>query len=55
MNHHQMRKEETTVKKKGGKRKRTQGHECDVCEKSFRTSELDKPHAYSHERETVRV
>ena len=32
---HQMRKEETTFKKKGTKRKRTQQHECDVCEKMF--------------------
>jgi len=33
---HQIQKEETTFKKKGTKRKRTQQHECDVCEKVFR-------------------
>ena len=35
-NHHQIQKEETTFIKKGVKRKRTQQHECDVCEKVFR-------------------
>ena len=31
-------------------------YECDVCEKRFRhSSGLKIPHAYSHERETVRV
>ena len=33
----EIRKEETTVNKKGVKRKRTQQHECDVCEKVFFT------------------
>ena len=32
---HQIQKEETTFKKKGAKRKRTQQHECGVCEKVF--------------------
>jgi len=35
-NHHQIQKEETTFIKKGVKRKRTQQHECNVCEKVFR-------------------
>ncbi len=31
-------------------------YECDVCEKRFRYSHvLQSPHAYSHERETVRM
>ena len=31
-------------------------YECDVCEKRFRTIwSFAKPHAYSHERETVQV
>ena len=31
-------------------------YECDVCEKRFRQSEcFERPHAYSHERETVRM
>ena len=31
-------------------------YECDVCEKRFRQSgTFAKPHAYSHERETVRM
>ena len=31
-------------------------YECDVCEKRFSQSEcFAKPHAYSHERETVRM
>ena len=31
-------------------------YECDVCEKRFtQSSEFAKPHAYSHERETVRM
>ena len=31
-------------------------YECDVCEKRFRQSgALKNPHAYSHERETVRM
>ena len=31
-------------------------YECDVCEKRFRYSgPFESPHAYSHERETVRV
>ena len=39
---------------KGVKRKR--GHECDVCEKVFvSASKLADTHAYSHERETVRM
>ena len=78
----QIREEEMTTTK-GVKRKRTQQHECDVCEKSFSRSEFakhmrihtnEKPyecdvcekrfrhsgtfantHAYSHERETVRM
>ena len=37
-NHLQIQKEETTFIKKGTKRKRTQQHECDVCEKAFRQS-----------------
>ena len=77
-----MRKEKTATKR-GEKRKRTQQHECDVCEKVFgypsqlarhmRTHANEKPyecdvcdkvssiwsfaqtHAYSHERETVRM
>ena len=29
-------------------------YECDVCEKRFsRSDDFEKPHAYSHERETV--
>ena len=37
----QIRKEETALIKKGSKRKRTQQHECDVCEKVFnRQSDL---------------
>ena len=34
-NHHQIQKEKTSFMKKGVKRKRTQQHECDVCEKVF--------------------
>ena len=31
-------------------------YECDVCEKRFTTSgQFETPHAYSHERETVRM
>ena len=31
-------------------------YECDVCEKAFRQSgDLKDPHAYAHERETVRM
>ena len=30
-------------------------YECDVCEKRFRDLVFANPHAYSHERETVRV
>jgi len=32
-------------------------YECDVCDKAFREicDALEKPHAYSHERETVRM
>ena len=51
VNHHQMRKEETTVNKKGVKRKRTQRHECDVCEKCFRTSGHLKNHMRIHTNE----
>jgi len=51
VNHHQMRKEETTVNKKGVKRKRTQRHECDVCEKRFRTSGALKNHMRIHTNE----
>ena len=51
VNHHQMRKEETTVNKKGVKRKRTQRHECDVCEKRFRTSGHLKKHMRIHTNE----
>ena len=51
VNHHQMRKEETTVNKKGVKRKRTQRHECDVCEKRFRTSSDLKSHMRIHTHE----
>ena len=65
----EIRKEKTTTTK-GGKRKRGQ-HECDVCEKVFVPSSWqqcvshERPydvceklvitHAYSHERETVRM
>ena len=38
----QIRKEETAFRK-GSKRKRTQ-HECDVCEKAFRRSDVLKRH-----------
>jgi len=53
---HQMRKEETgAIIAKGVKRKRGQ-HECDVCEKVFRICiQVGQTHAYSHERETVRM
>ena len=39
--------------RKGAKRKRTQQHECDVCEKVFEVIKFGHTHAYSHERETV--
>ena len=49
----EIRKEKTTTTK-GGKRKRGQ-HECDVCEKVFEVHPVWQTHAYSHERETVRM
>jgi hypothetical protein len=48
----QIRKEEMTVRK-GAKRKR--GHACDVCGKMFDRPSSLAVHAYSHERETVRM
>ena len=47
----QMRKEETTFIKKGTKRKRTQQHECDVCEKVFRYPSALARHMRSHTKE----
>ena len=47
----EIRKEETTVNKKGVKRKRTQQHECDVCEKRFRTSGHLQTHMRIHTNE----
>ena len=47
----EIRKEETTVNKKGVKRKRTQQHECDVCEKHFRTSGHLQTHMRIHTNE----
>ena len=44
----EIRKEKTTTKR--GKRKRTQ-HECDVCEKRFRTSSQMKIHIRIHTNE----
>ena len=48
----QIRKEETDggVIRKGAKRKRTQ-HECDVCDKAFRTSSILKLHMRIHTNE----
>ena len=52
----QIRKEETDFRK-GSKRKRTQQHECDVCEKVFNRTSVGRTYArnrkMSHERETV--
>ena len=50
-NHLQIQKEETTFIKKGTKRKRTQQHECDVCEKAFRQSSDLKRHVRIHTNE----
>ena len=50
-NHHQIQKEETTFKKKGTKRKRTQQHECDVCEKVFRYPSKLAEHMRTHTKE----
>ena len=44
-------KEETTFKKKGAKRKRTQQHECDVCEKVFRSPSDLARHMRTHTNE----
>ena len=51
VNHHQIQKEETTVNKKGVKRKRTQQHECDVCEKCFRQAGHLQTHMRIHTNE----
>ena len=40
----QIQKEKTSFMKKGVKRKRTQQHECDVCEKRYRQSSGLKIH-----------
>ena len=51
----QIREEEMTVRK-GWKRKRTQQHECDVCEKVFRyPSELARHMRIHTNEKTVRV
>ena len=47
----EIRKEETTVNKKGVKRKRTQQHECDVCEKCFRQAGHLQTHMRIHTNE----
>ena len=63
-NHHQIQKEEEEEGVEEGEEeitvregaKRKIGHECDVCEKVFQyPSNLARAHAYSHERETVRM
>ena len=48
---HQIQKEETTFKKRGAKRKRTQQHECDVCEMTCRDSYALKVHMRIHTNE----
>ena len=50
-NHHQIQNEETTFIKKGVKRKRTQQHECDVCEKVFRYPSQLTRHMRTHTKE----
>ena len=47
----QIREEEMTVRK-GWKRKRTQQHECDVCEKVFRYPSKLAEHMRTHTKET---
>jgi len=49
--HHEIQKEETTFNKKGAKRKRTQQHECDVCEKRYRQYGHLKIHMRIHTNE----
>ena len=51
VNHHHIQKEETTVNEKGVKRKRTQQHECDVCEKCFRQASHLQTHMRIHTNE----
>ena len=46
----QIRKEETDFRK-GSKRKRTQQHECDVCEKVFRYPSKLAEHRRTHTKE----
>ena len=47
----QIQNEETTFIKKGVKRKRTQQHECDVCEKVFRYPSKLAEHRRTHTKE----
>ena len=47
----QIQNEETTFIKKGVKRKRTQQHECDVCEKVFRYPSKLAEHMRTHTKE----